>query len=148
MPDFESIQVGDEAKLTRTLTEKDVQLFADLTGDHNPLHMDNHYAGQTRFKNRVVHGMLTASFLSTIIGTILPGPGALYLSQELNFKKPVMINDIIEAKVIVMQKITSTRMLVLQTIIINQLSQVVVEGKAKVMWATSDKGAINDPSGK
>ena len=92
--------------------------------------------------------MLTASFLSTIIGTILPGPGALYLSQELNFKKPVMINDIIEAKVTVVQKIAATKMLVLQTIITNQRSQVVVEGKAKVMWAASDKGAFDGQSGK
>lgn len=142
MPDFESIQTGDEAKLTRTLTEKDVQAFADLTGDNNPLHMDERYAGQTRFKNRVVHGMLTSSFLSTVIGTILPGPGALYLSQELNFKKPVMINDIIEAKVVVVQKIAAAKMLVLETTITNQHSQVVVEGKAKVMWAANDPGAF------
>jgi acyl dehydratase len=95
--------------------------------------MDETYAAQTRFKGRVVHGMLTASFLSTIIGTLLPGPGALYLSQELNFKKPVMINDIISAQVTVLQKITATRMLVLETTIANQHSQIVIVGKAKVM---------------
>jgi acyl dehydratase len=125
-----------------TVTEKDVQTFADLTGDDNPLHMDEQYAAQTRFKHRVVHGMLTASFLSTLIGTLLPGRGALYLSQELNFKKPVMINDIIEAKVVVVQKIAAAKMLVLETTITNQHSQVVVEGKAKVMWATNDPGAF------
>lgn len=148
MTDFESVQIGDEAKLNHTLTEKDVQAFADLTGDNNPLHMDEHFASQTQFKKRVVHGMLAASFLSTIIGTILPGRGALYLSQELNFKKPVMINDIIEAKIKVVQKIAATRMLVLQTTITNQYSQVVVDGKAKVMWAASAKGANDDQPGK
>lgn len=133
MKDFESIQVGDTAKLSHTVTEKDVQTFADLTGDDNPLHMDEQYASNTRFKGRVVHGMLTASFLSTIIGTLLPGQGALYLNQELNFKKPVMINDIISARVTVLQKITATRMLVLETTIANQHSQIVISGKAKVM---------------
>ncbi len=138
MKDFESIQPGDTAKLSHTVTAKDVETFAGLTGDDNPLHMDEQYAAKTRFKHRVVHGMLTASFLSTIIGTLLPGRGALYLSQELNFKKPVFINDIIDARVTVIQKITVTRMLVLETTISNQHAQVVITGKAKVMCPVND----------
>ena len=91
MLDFDAIQIGREASLRHTITEKDVQTFTELTGDTNPLHMDAGFASETQFKKRVVHGMLTASFISTVIGMQLPGPGALYLSQELNFKKAARV---------------------------------------------------------
>lgn len=135
MPDFDSIQVGDEATLTRTITEKDIQAYASLSGDDNSIHMDKQFASQTRFKQPIAHGMLTASLFSAIIGTLLPGHGSLYLSQSLNFKKPVMVDDTIQATVKVIQKVESAKMLVLKTTASNQHSQVVLDGTAKVTWA-------------
>jgi 3-hydroxybutyryl-CoA dehydratase len=139
MPSFESVRVGDQARLSRSISEQDVEAFARLTGDFNPLHMDAAYAEKTAFGGRVAHGMLTASFLSTVVGMLLPGEGALYLSQELNFKKPVMIGDIIEITATVVQKVESTRMLVLDMSVANQNSQVVLKGKATVTWTTLKK---------
>ena len=135
MSDFDAIQVGDEATITRTITEEIVQTFAKFSGDHNALHLEEEFASATRFQQRIAHGMITASFFSAIIGTLLPGHGSLYLSQDLNFKKPVMINDIIQVKAKVVQKIASTQMLVLKTTASNQNSQVVLSGTAKVTWA-------------
>ncbi|MFQ5671488.1 MAG: MaoC family dehydratase [Nitrospinales bacterium] len=135
MPDFDSIQVGDEATLTRTITEKDIQAYAALTGDDNSVHTNKQFAERTRFKQPIAHGMLTASLFSAIIGTRLPGHGSLYVSQDLNFKNPVMVDDIIQAKVKVVQKVESTKMIVLKTTASNQRSQVVLSGTAKVTWA-------------
>ena len=139
MLDFDEIPIGYEALLRRTITEKDVQTFAELTGDTNPLHMDAGFASETRFKKRVVHGMLTASFISTVVGMQLPGPGALYLSQVLNFKKPVMIDDIIQVKAIVVQKVASFQMLVLDIAVTNQKSENVLTGTAKVLCPPSQQ---------
>ncbi len=139
MLDFDEIPIGYEALLRRTITEKDVQTFAELTGDTNPLHMDAGFASETRFKKRVVHGMLTASFISTVVGMQLPGPGALYLSQVLNFKKPVMIDDIIQVKAIVVQKVASSQMLVLDITVTNQKSENVLTGTAKVLCPPSQQ---------
>jgi len=135
MPDFDSIQVGDAATLTRTVTEKDIQAYAAISGDDNSIHMNRQFAERTRFKQPIAHGMLTASLFSAIIGTRLPGHGSLYVSQDLNFKKPVMVGDIIQARVEVMQKVASTRMIVLKTTASNQHSHVVLDGTAKVTWA-------------
>ena len=139
MLDFDEIPIGYEALLRRTITEKDVQTFAELTGDTNPLHMDAGFASETRFKKRVVHGMLTASFISTVVGMQLPGPGALYLSQVLNFKKPVMIDDIIQVKASVVQKVASFQMLVLDIAVTNQKSENVLKGTAKVLCPPSQQ---------
>ena len=139
MLDFDEIPIGYEALLRRTITEKDVQTFAELTGDTNPLHMDAGFASETRFKKRVVHGMLTASFISTVVGMQLPGPGALLLSQVLNFKKPVMIDDIIQVKAIVVQKVASSQMLVLDIAVTNQKSENVLTGTAKVLCPPSQQ---------
>ena len=139
MLDFDEIPIGYEALPRRTITEKDVQTFAELTGDTNPLHMDAGFASETRFKKRVVHGMLTASFISTVVGMQLPGPGALYLSQVLNFKKPVMIDDIIQVKAIVVQKVASSQMLVLDIAVTNQKSENVLTGTAKVLCPPSQQ---------
>lgn len=139
MQDFESVQIGQEASLEHHITENDVQTFADLTGDHNPLHLDEDFAGTTKFKKRVVHGMLTASFISTIIGMTLPGPGSLYLGQDLNFKRPVFLGDTIHVRVKVAQKVISTRMVTLETVILNQDAKTVISGTAKVLWPQTIK---------
>jgi len=95
---FEDIRLGMEETFTKAVTADDVQSFADVSGDTNPVHLDEVYAISTSFGGRIAHGLLTASFLSTILGTKLPGPGAIYVSQSLNFRAPVRIGDRVTAR--------------------------------------------------
>ncbi len=90
---FEDLTVGQEASLSNTVTEDAVNAFADISGDRNPVHLDEAYAASTMFKGRIVHGMLSAAYVSAVFGMELPGPGAIYLSQTLTFKAPVKIGD-------------------------------------------------------
>lgn len=90
---FEDLEIGMEASHAKRITSGDIEAFADLTGDDNPLHLSEDFAAGTIFKQRIAHGMLTASLLSTVIGTKLPGPGCIYISQTLNFRAPVHIGD-------------------------------------------------------
>src|SRR5579872_818677 len=92
---FDEIKVGDAATLTHALTKKDIMLFAIMSGDVNPAHLDSEYAKKDIFHQIVAHGMWSASFISTILGTQLPGPGTIYLGQSLKFHKPVFIGDTI-----------------------------------------------------
>ncbi|MEU2348197.1 SDR family oxidoreductase [Modestobacter sp. NPDC049651] len=130
--DFDAIQVGDTRSLVRTITEADVRRFVDMTGDDNPLHVDPAYAETTAFKDVVVHGMLGASFLSTVIGTQLPGPGALWVSQDLEFLRPVRLGDELTVSATVAAKHGRDRLLELDTRIVNQHQQVVLSGRGKV----------------
>ena len=100
---FEDLAVGMEASYAKTITNEDVLAFAELSGDTNPVHLDDAYAAGTMFKKRIAHGFLTASLFSTVLGTKLPGPGCIYLSQSLKFRAPVMIGD----EVVAMGKIVS-----------------------------------------
>ena len=93
---FAEIQVGHEVRLKRVISESDITKFSDLTGDNNPLHMDEAFALRTPMRGRVVHGMLTASLISTLIGTRLSGPGCLWVSQNLSFLKPARVGDEVE----------------------------------------------------
>ncbi|WP_288842140.1 MaoC family dehydratase [uncultured Deefgea sp.] len=97
------IVVGDSDEFRKTLTETDVVLFAGLSGDNNPMHIDEEFASQTQFAGRIAHGMLTASLISTVIGTKLPGPGCIYMGQNLRFVKPVRIGDTVTARVTVLE---------------------------------------------
>lgn len=90
---FEDLTVGQSAELTRTVDEKAIQGFADVSGDHNPVHLDEAFAATTQFKTRIAHGMLSAAYISALIAGKLPGPGAIYLGQTLSFKRPVKIGD-------------------------------------------------------
>lgn len=90
---FEDLSVGQEASLSSTVSEKDIQTFADISGDRNPVHLDADYAAGTIFKERIAHGMLSAAYISAVFGMKLPGPGAIYVSQTLTFKGPVKIGD-------------------------------------------------------
>ncbi len=132
MKKFESINVGDKAELTHKITRADVKKFVDLTGDDNKLHVDKEYAGKTTFKKPVVHGMLGASFISTIIGTKLPGDGALWFAQNIEFLLPVRIGDEITVKAEVIEKVDRTQTIELSTDIFNQYNQKVTAGTAKV----------------
>lgn len=106
---YEDLRVGMRETLLKTVTSVDVARFAELSGDHNPIHLSEHFARKTRFGSRIAHGIYTASLISAIIGTRLPGPGAVYLSQSLSFKAPVMIGDVIEASVEVVEMIDKGR---------------------------------------
>lgn len=95
------ITIGMTASYTQTISDADVKAFAGISGDHNPVHMSEDYAKKSRFKNRIAHGLLTASFFSAIFGTKLPGEGCVYVGQNLQFKKPVYLGDTVIAKVTV-----------------------------------------------
>lgn len=127
------INIGDIAEISKTITEDDVVLFGRISGDINPMHFDDKFARKTIFKNKIVHGMLTASYISAVIGMELPGPGTIYLSQELKFIAPVMINDTITTTIKVIEKIESKNKVVLETICRNQRNDIVIKGKAVVM---------------
>ena len=96
---FEDLDIGMEASYTRAVSEADLQVFATVTGDTNPIHLDAEYAARTPFKERIAHGMLSAGYLSAVLGTKLPGPGAVYVSQTLSFRGPVKIGDTVTAHV-------------------------------------------------
>src|SRR5262252_407691 len=98
---LEDVALGMTAVYSRTVTEADIVLFSGVSGDVNPVHMDQEFADRTMFRGRIAHGMLTASFISTVIGTKLPGPGCIYVSQNLKFKAPVRVGDTVNARVTV-----------------------------------------------
>ncbi len=106
---FDELETGQEASYRRIVTEADIQGFAEVSGDTNPVHLDEDYAATTPFKGRIAHGMLTASLISTVFGTKLPGPGAIYVSQTLNFRAPVRIGDEVIAKVTLTELIPEKR---------------------------------------
>ena len=106
---FEDLSLGLEASLTRTVTDADIVAFAGVTGDHNPVHLDAGYAATTPFKTRISHGMLTAGYISAVFGTKLPGPGAIYVSQTLNFRAPVRHGDEVTALVRVVDLMAAKR---------------------------------------
>jgi 3-oxoacyl-[acyl-carrier protein] reductase len=130
--DFVEIEVGDTQTLIKHITEADVRKFVDMTGDDNPLHVDRAYAETTSFKDIVVHGMLGASFISTVIGTKLPGKGALWVAQAMEFLLPVRLGDVLNISVTVVKKHERDRMLELDTRIVNQNKQLILTGTGKV----------------
>jgi 3-hydroxybutyryl-CoA dehydratase len=129
---IEEIKVGDTARFSKTVSESDVYLFAGITGDLNPAHVSEDFAKDTFFKTRIAHGMLSASFISTVIGTMLPGPGTIYMRQEANFLAPVKFGDTITAVVEVAEIIADKKRVRLKTYCINQEETIVVDGEALV----------------
>ena len=125
-------KVGDTAEMSKTVTEEDIDLFAKVTGDRNPVHVSREFAEKTRFGERIAHGLLSAGLISAVIGMKLPGPGCLYLSQTLNFRGPVKIGDEITARVEVAEVISAKR-LRLKTECINQRSETVIDGEAIIV---------------
>ncbi len=132
MSKFEQIQVGDKAKIKHKVLQSDIDKFVELTGDDNKLHTDKNYAAKTTFKKPVAHGMLGASFISTIIGTRLPGDGALWFSQSLDFLMPVRVGDELTVTAEVIKKFDKLQAIEIQTDIYNQDKQKVTTGIAKV----------------
>ena len=133
MARIDEIRVGDSAEMAKTVTESDIALFAGVTGDFNPVHIDAVAAEKSMFGGRIAHGMLSAGFISAVLGMRLPGPGSIYLSQTLRFTKPVRIGDTVTARVEVLEVITAKRRVRLATVCRNQNNETVVEGEAVVM---------------
>ncbi|MDD4588112.1 MAG: MaoC family dehydratase [Heliobacteriaceae bacterium] len=132
-PKFVDIKVGDKASLSKTVTEHDVYTFAGLSMDFNPVHVNAEFAKNSMFKQRIAHGMISASYISAVLGTTLPGINTIYLGQELSFRAPVFIGDTITATVEVIEKIEAKNRLIFKTTATNQDGKVVTEGKATVM---------------
>lgn len=129
---IKEIKIGDKASMSKTITETDVYLYAGITGDLNPLHINEETAKNFMFKGRIAHGMLTAGLISTVLAMYLPGPGTIYMGQELKFVAPVRFGDTITAKVEVVE-IIKEKIVKLKTDCINQEGTLVLEGYATVM---------------
>ncbi|HLE45005.1 MAG TPA: MaoC family dehydratase [Methylomirabilota bacterium] len=130
---IEELAVGDTAELTRPITAETVREFVDATGDDNPLHSDEAFAATTRFGQIIAPGILTGGLVSAVIGTRLPGPGTVYLSQNFRFLRPVRIGDVITARVEVTEVLRDRNRLALRTVCVNQTGEIVIEGEAWVM---------------
>jgi 3-hydroxybutyryl-CoA dehydratase len=137
---FEDWKVGDSDFVSKTITETDVVLFAGITGDFNPLHVNDAFAKKSQFGRRVVHGVISAGLISAVLGMKLPGPGALYLDQVVRFKKPTFIGDTLTATGTIKDKIVKQKegkppmnMLKIETIVTNQDGVVVTEGEATIL---------------
>ena len=130
---FDDLKIGTEGVYSKTLTERDITLFGDTSGDINPMHFDEEYASQTMFKGRIAHGMWSAGLISTCIGTVMPGPGSVYMGQDLAFKLPVRIGDALTATLTVKEKNETRKFVVIDCQVRNQHGKVVVSGDAKVM---------------
>jgi 3-hydroxybutyryl-CoA dehydratase len=130
---IKEIKIGDKAFFQKTITETDVYLYAGITGDINPAHINQEVSKDTMFKGRIAHGMLTAGLVSAVLGVQLPGPGTIYLAQELKFTAPVRFGDTIKAEVEVIEMIEEKNRIKLSTICTNQNGDVVLKGVATVM---------------
>ena len=128
-----TLAIGVTASRTKTITDADIRAFAQASGDTNSIHLDEAYAAQTRFGRRIAHGMLTASVISAILGNDLPGPGTIYLGQELKFKAPVFIDDTITATITLTNYREDKRIATFHTTVTNQDGVLVLEGDAVVI---------------
>lgn len=130
---IDQISIGDSASFQKTISETDVYLFAGITGDYNPAHLNDMEAKNTIFGERIAHGLLIAGLISAVLGVQLPGPGTIYLGQDLKFLKPVKFGDTITAIVEVIDKLEEKNILKLNTRCINQNEEEVITGHATVM---------------
>lgn len=130
---FEDLKVGMKAEVSKTITETDVILYAGITLDTNPAHLNETHAQQTMFKHRIAHGMLTAGLVSAVLGTKLPGEGSIYMGQELKFTAPVYFGDTITATAEIIELIPEKNRVILSTTCTNQDGKVVLSGKATIM---------------
>jgi 3-hydroxybutyryl-CoA dehydratase len=133
MATYDELSIGDSASFAKTLSETDIYLFAGITGDFNPAHVNAPEAAAGMFKQRIAHGMLTASFISTVIAMKLPGPGTISAGQDLQFRAPVFIGDTVTATVECIEKLEERKWVKLKTTVTNQDGKVVVAGTATVI---------------
>ena len=130
-----NLKVGDSAEIRKTIADEDVRAFAELTGDRNPVHLDEEYAARTRFGRRIAHGMLGASLISAVLANELPGRGTVYLSQTLKFTAPVFLGDTVTARVVVKHVREDKPVVTLETYCTNERGERVVEGEAVVLMS-------------
>lgn len=130
---IQQLNIGDAVVMTKKIVDEDIRLFAKVSGDENPIHLDEEYAATTRFKRRIAHGHYVASMFSTLLGTKLPGQGSIYLSQSIKYMAPVYLDDVITAEVKVIEKIDEKNRVTLETTAYNQDGTVVVKGVAEIM---------------
>jgi len=130
---IEQISLGQSASFAKTITETDVYMFAGISGDFNPAHINEEYAKNTMFKGRIAHGMLGASLISTVLASYLPGPGTIYLGQNLKFLAPVRFNDTITATCTVKEITAEKNRVILDCVVTNQDGTPVINGEAVVM---------------
>ena len=131
MPAVSEFQIGQKSSLTKKITEEDVNGFAKVTGDENPIHLDEEYAKKTIFGRRVAHGILQAGLISAVLGMKLPGPGSIYREQTLTFRKPAFLGDTLTATVEIVEIKEKIGLLVLKTTVVNQEGILLVDGLAK-----------------
>ena len=134
---FDELRVGQTAETTHVVGAADIEAFAAVSGDYNPVHMDEAYAKTTTFGGRIAHGMLSAAYISAVLGNDLPGPGAIYLSQTLNFRRPVKIGDVVTARVTV-AAIDTEKARVTFTTVCEVTGKAVVQGEAVIMAPRRD----------
>ncbi len=145
---FAAIRAGDTARISKKILAEDLEAFAKLSGDYNPLHMDAEFAGRTSFHRRVAHGMLTASYVSTLVGMQLPGPGALWAQQTFRWRAPVFIGDELNITLEVTHKSEGARTITIEVNAVNQNNLVVMEGEGTVMLLEERKVARDLPLGE
>ncbi len=138
---IEDLSIGESATVSKTISETDVYLFAGITGDFNPAHVDEEYARKTAFKGRIAHGMLTAGLISHILGMKLPGPGSIYVQQELRFLAPVRIGDTITARAEVTEIMADKKLVRMRTTCTNQNGVMVLDGEAVMSPWRRPKGS-------
>lgn len=140
---YDELHVGDSATYTKILTEAELILFAAVSGDVNPVHMDPVYASQTIFEGRIAHGMWSGALISAALATVMPGPGTVYLEQNLRFRKPVRLDDTLTVTATVVSKERRNRVLI-DCVVVNQANEIVVTGQAKVI-APTEKLRLDRP---
>ena len=130
---IDEMELGQSASFSKTITETDVYLFAGISGDLNPAHVNETFAKETMFKGRIVHGILCGSLISTVLGMYLPGPGSIYMKQEFKFLAPARFGDTLTATCTVKEKITEKNRVIFDCKVENQDGMVVIEGEAMIM---------------
>jgi len=136
---YGEIKIGDTAALSLVAAAETVDDYARLTGDLNPVHLDEDYAASSFFKKRVAHGLLAAGLISAVLGTRLPGPGTIYLRQELDFKGPVFLGETITARALVLEKFDRLEKIKLRTWVENQDGRLVLDGSALILFRPTDQ---------
>lgn len=133
MMKYTDLSIGQSAEMKHTVTEDDIKKFGEVSGDYNPLHFDEDFAKTTMFKGRIAHGILTAAYISAVIGMKLPGPGTIYMKQSMKFLGPVRIGDTITARVEIVNLNDEKKRVTLKTECINQDDKIVLDGEALIM---------------
>ncbi|MFJ3466566.1 MaoC family dehydratase [Pseudomonas sp. NPDC090201] len=129
---YEALEVGQKAEYTKTVEERHIQLFAEMSGDRNPVHLDQEFAAKTMFKDRIAHGMFSGALISAAVACELPGPGTIYLGQQMSFQKPVKIGDTLTVRLEILEKLPKFKVRI-ATNVFNQNGDLVVEGEAEIL---------------